>query len=203
MRKILIIMIAVLTAAAFVGCTSAKGGLEAANAENTKLPFNQLDINPNPIDPNSLERPDSASLGIDPMYLPDFSEVVRTSGGSEVGAYYVVLTDADELKKLTGDLTGKAENAYDETVFQRDFVVAVFVTVATGGYTVELDKAYNTGNTVTVKVKVTPPAAGAAVTQALETRCVLVAFDRGDFYDDLSYEITVNDAPVESGFAEA
>ena len=203
MKRLFIILLVLLTAAAAVGC-EAPTDTEAQQADVTRLPLDKLDFTPNPRDYGELDRDDlHAAPQIDPMYLPDFSEVVKSmNGGSQRGSYYLVATDAEELQKLTGSLNGRTENAFDAATFQKDFVVAVFVTVATGGFTVELESAYNDGNTVTVKVKVTPPTAD-FVTEALETHCVLIAFDRGDYYEDLSYDITVNDSPVVSGFAEA
>ena len=203
MKKLFIIFLALLTASAFLGCETPKETTPAQQqADATRLPLSELDFTPNPRDYDELDREDlHATPGIDPIYLPDFSEVIKpANGGSEVGSHYRVVTDAEELQWLAGDLTAKTQNAFDAETFRKDFVVAVFVTVRTGGYTVELDKAYNDGNTVTVKVKVTPPTAD-FVTEALETYCVLVAFDRGDYYTDLAYDITVNGKPVSTGGA--
>ena len=204
MKKLLIFTLVILTAAAFVGCELPKEA-ETQQAEATRLPLSELDFTPNPRDYGELEDPLVLKTPeVDPIYLPDFSEVVKlASGGSEVGSYYLVVTDAAELQRLTGDLNGKTKNTFDAEVFQRDFVVAVFVTVRSGGFTFEVERASNDGNTLTVNVKVTPPAAGTVTTQALETHCVLVAFDRGDFYEDLSYDITVNGEPVSLNGAAA
>ena len=206
MKKLLIILLALALAAASAGCAANANSASGSNEpDRTKTPLAELEFSPKPInmDVGILDNL-KPTEGNDKIYMADFVEIVRPADGrSEPGAVYYTVTDYNELVKLTGDLAGKTEKTVNADLLQRDFVVAVFVTVRTGGYGFEVEKAVNDGNTVTVAVKVTPPQAGSMVTQALETRCILVGFDRGDLYDDLVYEITVNGEPAKLADASA
>lgn len=203
MKRILFFAMALLLAAAFFGCT--KGPEDLRDPDKTRLPLSELDFTPHAISYDDLELPGAtgAADGIDVIWRADFTEQIKVrSGGSTPGAYYEVITDYETLNRLVGSTDG-LETRLDGDTFISDFVVAVFVTVRSGGFTFSVDSAYNDGNTVKIKVTAEPPAAGAMVTQAFETHCMLIGFDRADFYDDLVYEITVNGDPAGQGPAES
>lgn len=204
MKKILIMTLAALMAlAAFAGCTSSRPQEGAVPTNPASGDFSREDL-------DLHLATDGLSIGAKPtasgekMYRPDFTEVVRLNrGGAEAGAYYVVYTDYDKLIAEVGELTGKTERDITRDTLATDFVVAVFVTVPTGGHKLSVSFAENDGHTVKVSIKDEGPEAGAAVTQAFETHCVLVGFDRGDFYDDLAFEINLNGAAVKANGEEA
>ena len=196
MKRFLFLLLAVLTALAFCGCAS----MRADGAQSTRTPISQLDVTLHPVWPSEgtvIADPSGKGDEIDPIYRSVFSGVYKVGGGSVAGSYYRVFTDSADFEAALGSYVRGGEPT-DETEFSFNFnfYVAVYITNPTGGFTVELDRAMNDGNTVSVSVTCTPPAPGAMVTQAFETKCVLVGFDRGDLYDDLVYEITVNGQPV-------
>lgn len=192
MKRLLTITLALSMALAFCGCAS----MRADGARPTRVPISELDNTLHPVWPSEgtiTAEPAEKGDGIDPMYRSVFSNVYRVGGGSEAGAYYRVFIDSADFEAALGNYV-RGQQPTDETVFDLNmtFYVAVYITNRTGGYKVELGSAMNDGNTVKIDVTVTPPAPGTIVTQAFETKCVLVGFDRADLYDDLVYEITVN-----------
>lgn len=195
MKKVFIVLLA-LTLAAAAGCKSPSP--EAAAP--TRIPINELDVTLKPVMPgdDGLENPLLTGSAADPLCGPVFTEVFRMSGGAEAGAYWRVVTDYDELRALAGSGVSSVKTVNEDS-FTCNFAVAVVVTVNTGGYTFEVERARNDGRTVTVELRVAPPSQGEFATQAFETHCVLVGFDRSDFYDDLVYNITVNGQPAEGG----
>ncbi len=198
MKRILTVMLALAMALAFCGCASIK----ADGAENTRVPISQLENTLHPVWPS--EDIDAEPAGktdeIDPIYRCVFSNTYSVGGGSEAGAYYRVFTDSEAFEKALGNyVRGGLPTDETDFSFTFNFYVAVYITNPTGGYKAELESAMNDGNTVRIAVTVTPPGPDTVVTQAFETKCVLVGFDRADLYDDLVYEITVNGEPVTSG----
>jgi|GEM_PF-3325106 len=206
MKKLLILSLAALLAlAALTGCQKPESGLQSANP--TKVPLDELGVTFHPVMPGESESPafgdDNDAQAVDILNRPVFAEQLTVPGGSVSGSYYKVITDYAEFTKLVGDTSGKIETKITEDIFIFDFVVAVFITVPTGGYSFEVEHAENDSHTVKVYVNVTPPAAGIAATQAFETHCMLLGFDAADYYDDLVYDVTVNGKAVTAGSAGA
>ena len=197
MKRIFIILLALTLAFAAVACESAKGG-----ADPTKAPYHAGDIELHPIDPASLFDDNfTGEAEFDKLTGPTFVEGIKRTNTEGGASYYCVFTDYEHFKAFARRETGRLEEVNEQS-FISNFVVAVVITVNTGGYTFEVDKAENDGDTVTVNVKVNPPTAD-YVTEALETYMILVGFDAGDLYDTLNYNVTVNGRQIQPGGAQS
>lgn len=197
MKRILILLLAAaVAAAAFTGCQSPKTDAQQ-NSDPTRVPLSELNITFRPTLPDAVINTELiGQQTVDLLNRPVFTEDVRVPNVGEEGSYYRVVTDYAQLKDLIGSASDRLETAINEDTFIANFVVAVFVTVRTGGYGFNVDFAENDSHTVKVEIGVTPPGEGVNVTQAFETHCILVGFDAADYYDDLVYDISVNGAEI-------
>lgn len=142
--------------------------------------------------------PEQINADLAPLYY----DVIRTSGGAVSGSSYKVYYDYESFAADFGDISAATGDRYTKGSFEKMFVVAVKMTVNTGGWTVDLDRAARDHNKVMVEVRMDPPSPEMNVTQAFETKCVLVAFgneniDRGA----MEFGVTVNGA-APTGFGD-
>lgn len=192
-RTVIILLAALMALVSFAGCS--KPTAVDGNNNNGKQPIDKDDVNVL-IPDDEISLPAKYTAAPDLMNRPGFTEVFKLNGTDEAGSYYRVYTDFEEFTKDMGGSSGRVETTVTRDTFISDFIVAVYVTVPTGGHTYTVDFAENDSHVVKVEITDTPAEAGTAVTQAFETHCVLVGFDKADYYEDLEYNITVNGEAV-------
>ena len=117
---------------------------------------------------------------------------VRVGGGNNESASYEIFTDYDAFSAKFGGVVRGAGGRYTAKSFEESFVIAAYVTVPTGGYTVGLNRGIIENGTAELDISQEAPAAGTVVTQAFETHCVLVAVSSKVQSEDLAVKILVN-----------
>lgn len=117
---------------------------------------------------------------------------MRVGGGTDSTVSYEVFGDYDAFAAKFSDVLRGVSGRYTAKSFTESFVVAAYVTVPTGGYTFGLERGEIEDGTVVLDLKQEGPAPGTAVTQAFETHCVLVAFNRKAYSEDIAVKLLIN-----------
>lgn len=186
MKRLTAIVLILVMAALLAACSSPKTQGEAA-AKSTLKPGNAVDIKTT-LAPEQAARTIQPKDGGEALYWSS----IRSGGSSENRLSYQAITSYKEFSRLFGDRAEELGDSFSEKAFHKSFIVAVNVTVNTGGYTFGVNSAKIEGGEVKIDLSSTPPEAGAAVTQAFETHTVLIAFDQALYSEGLTYSITVN-----------
>lgn len=126
-------------------------------------------------------------------------EMIRVGGGFDnTGGIYTVIESYDDLERVFGDdVNEKTENDYSVDTFKDSFAVAVFVTVATGGYSFDLLNSDFDGSAINIMLTSTAPSPDAMVTQAFQTVAFIINFDKLYYSENLTYNITLNGQSVQ------
>lgn len=205
MKRTVSLLIIVLTALLVTGCASPQNNGEHQEGWNTpvpggptKQPITDVTLNPMtfaPVEPDPTEGFGNVDMPENgkPLYW-DNASPLNSSG--EIGTAWTVCRNYAEFGKSFGRLPEDIAERYAEEKFNSMFVVAVSVTVPTGGYTVGLNSAEIKDGAVNIDILEEGPKPGTQTTQALQTHTVLVAFDSMLYSDSLSYNITVNGKPA-------
>ena len=193
MKKLIsMILITLLAAALLAGCAANTPG--EVNARPTATPAN----NEATFVPGAIATLPPAVETIDPGAMQGKKNVrywdsVRVGGGAEEKTRYAIYTDYDALIK---DVPAAAEltEHYSREALEKVFVIAVFTTVRTGGYSFSLNKAEFKEDTADIYIGETAPSADTIVTQAFETHCVLIAVDSSRYSENLTCNIIMGEA---------
>lgn len=183
MKKLIVIISLVLAAAIAAGCTaSASGGRESGL--NTPLPGPTKVPLAGPIEPSDLGSTIDISKAVPALYW----DVMRVGGGSGETSYsYAVFTDHASLAKA---FEGRELPArFDERSFDDVFVVAVYLTAPTGGWTYELKEGSVISGRAEISINAVRPSGPA--TQAFERSVMLIAFDRSLLVNGLLVNVNV------------
>lgn len=195
MKKLLVIALAALMIFALVGC---KSPANVPGKPDTK-------VTPSPTEEEVKLTPNGgeAIMSFEPkdkfeaLYWASF----RSGGSAEAQLKYEPITNFKELEKRFGGRMDELGERFGKKTFQTAFVVAVYLTVNTGGYTVGVNSASIENGVAHIDISKVSPDPGAMVTQAFETHTVLIEFDKAGYSEDLTYVVTVNGQPAE-GFGE-
>ena len=121
-------------------------------------------------------------------------DTFRMGGGStEEGATFKVFTDYKAFEEAFASANIGRSERYNEEAFEKIFVVAVFYTVRSGGYSFGLNSGRLEDGKVNIDVNVQAPASGSIVTAAFETHCVLAAFASKAIHGEPEVVLTIND----------
>ena len=191
MKKIISMILVVLAFAALLsGCKANKPS--DVNAVPTATPSSQAGATLSPNEGENIAKatldPNSMAARRSPVV---FWDAVRAGGGTEEQLTYKIYTDYDQLIKEIPAAAELTENCTKEA-FERVFVIAVFRTVRTGGYTVSLNRADIKDGVVKIDIGEQAPESSAIVTTAFETHCVLIGINRSEYKEGLTCELSVN-----------
>ena len=197
MKKLIsMILILLIAAALLAGCAANTPG--EANARPTATPDNNAAAS---FIPDAITTLSPAMETIDPGSMMDkkgvrYWDSVRVGGGTDEKTWYKVYTDYDALIK---DVPAAAEltEHYSREALKKVFVIAVFTTVRTGGYSFSLNKVDFKDEAADIYIGESAPSANTIVTQAFETHCVLIAVDSSRYSEQLTCSIIFGE-PVKS-----
>ena len=194
MKRSIMIIALVLASAALAGCTVVSGDPTATLVpEATEFPASKATLSP--MDPAGLVKETMAPAALTASAL--FWDSFRIGGSTEAPVAASVFTSLSELTEELEIAEPEIAARYEERRFETMFVVAVYVTANTGGWTYELTEASVTDGRVSIDIKGAGPDGPA--TQAFERHVVLVAFDSSLYSEELKIEVLINGAPVEMG----
>lgn len=187
MKRFTIIISLILAAAMLAGCRLNTGSPlnTPVPPDGTKAPITDMTFTP--LDPGSLAdgTPDANAEG---CWL--FWDSFRIGGTSEEAMIARIFTDYDDFtENVTFTERGVAER-YDRKSFDKMFVVAIYITANTGGWSYALEGADVQESVIDVKIVGTR--AEGAVTQALERHIVLIAFDSELYTEGMTVSASVN-----------
>ena len=189
-KRIAILLTAVSLLMLFAGCASKTN--DPDSPWRTSLPFGTKTPITSGFAMVTLGPRQTGGLDLDirkrePMLYWD---TFRNGGStSDRGTTYKVYTDRASFERELGEHASEFGEHYSEKSFESAFIVAVYVTVPTGGYSFSAESVKLNGNTLDIKIAKTAPANGTVVTQAFEEHCVLIAIDSKLYSDDLVYNI--------------
>lgn len=183
MKRIVVIISLMLAAVLFAGCAAQASGTPGLNKpvtpSSTKYPIGGPI---EPINPGDLISDDLSNIS-----EALFWDYMRLGGTSEEAVAYKIFTSYAEFAKEFGGSVDQLERTYDERSFNKAFVIAVYITTRTGGYTFSLESSLVKNSTVTIGLS--SELADGAHTQAFERHVVLVGFDRSVYSDGLTVKI--------------
>lgn len=191
MKKIISMILVVLACAAlFAGCKANKPtqvnviptATPASDAAATLPPEGQ-DIAKATVDPNIAAQQSRSSI----LYW----DAVRVGGGTEEQLTYKIFTDYDELIKEVPAAAELTEH-YTKDAFEKMFVIAVFRTVRTGGFSFTLNKAEIKNGAAVIDIGENTPTASAIVTTAFETHCILIGVSSKEYQEGFTCEVLIN-----------
>lgn len=205
MKKIFIIILALVMAAACAACSSPRTSGEVLVRRTESA--GQTAPSPTPFKPSPgssgmvkisgdpVKRIDSlASLDPEKNKIDCLRWETFVSGGSAAlpAVTREVFTDYKAFAEKYGERLGSAAEYYKQDGGESVFIIAVTCTVNTGGYTFGLNSAFVRDGVAYIDVKREAPGAKTNVTQAFENHTVLIAFDSSLFKEGMTCEITVN-----------
>lgn len=194
MKRIFSLILALAAAFAFAACAKpttpsdhqqiTRPSDEPGTIKDTDLSVASATIGPRvTLDPGSISTSRSALL---------YWDAIRTGGGTQTGSRYEIYPDASKFESRFGAVARDLNNSYTAEDFKRMFVVAVYDTVPTGGYSYSAENAVVSNGVVRIDIKKNIPGPGTMVTQAFEEHCILVAIDRTLYSDDVKVELYIN-----------
>ena len=179
MKKVIALALLLAMMAALVGCTTSN-----AAPGPTKQPINgHFDAATFP-----PEKPNEG-LALGSVL---FWETFRNGSDPDHRLTYRVYSDSKEFLNDFPDRGEAFDTRYGEEGFNDMFVVAVFITVNTGGYSFAVDSGTAAKGAVKLDIKQTAPDAGSQVTQAFETHCILAAFPIDTYSEGMKVAVTIN-----------
>ena len=180
MKRIIAFALLLAMSAALVGCTTSPN----ASPKPTKQPI-EGHFEPSTLPP---EKPNEG-LALGSVL---FWETFRNGSDPDHKLTYRVYSDSREFLNDFPDRGEAFDSRYGEEGFSDMFVVALFITVNTGGYSFTVDSGTAAKGVVKLDIKQTAPDAGSQVTQAFETHCILAAFPIDTYSEGMKVTVTVN-----------
>jgi hypothetical protein len=181
---------------ALVGCKAPKesGGAEA---RASLKPIGEVNI-------KTTLGPEDAARTIEPKEASEalYWTTVRSGGSADARLSYETIASFKAFEQRFGGRAEELGERFDETAFRKMFVVAVSLTVNTGGYSVGVNKASIADGEAVIDLKLTAPSKGTVVTQAFETHTVLISFDQALYSEGLNITVTVNGQQYSVGDTE-
>ena len=186
MKRMIAILLLVLTAGVFVGCAASAQDQPAV----TKPPFDHSQgYDPSTLDDHKINPDIAAEI----LYWDAF----RSGGEVGSGFYTRVFTDFDSFSKEIPMNTRELSERYGRDCFDKAFVTARCLVANTGGWSYEVTSASVNGGVLTVNVGSKAPDGEA--TQALERHVVLLAVDRACYTEGLTVNVILNGKVMSSG----
>lgn len=188
MKKLTSAIIISALSLSLMGCAVDKPGTNNAHAEPTRIPVTG-ELEGRTLPPIGTEQNITVDLGGKALYW----DMVRYEGSPEDKLRYRVFNDYESFSRELGKY--EPGEKFDEKSFDKDFVVAVYCTVSSGGFKFGVNSASIRDGVVSIDISRTSPAPGSMVTTAFEHYCLLVAFDSSLYSDELTYNISINGKP--------
>lgn len=187
-KKLFCISIAAVMCISLAACGESGTGGEAEQPLPTREPISGLNADP-------ITLSDAPLIDFESNKAICWS-AVRLGGGEEGGSEYCVITSSKDFEWRFSRLDDETRALFTPESFGERFVVAVYDTVMTGGFSYELNYGSIDNGTVNIDITKHSPGPGVNVTMAIETHCVLIAFDSELYSEGLDYNITINGKPL-------